>query len=156
MNILIIDDEPLVLQNVSEQVRDMGFDPDRVDCAGSASAADALLVRYNYDIFLCDIVMPGEDGISFAKRTLTSHKDCKFIFLTAHADYQYMKEAISIQSFDYVLQPVTREELKRVLENAIRQLKIERKNRELMQVGNSLKTSRRTSWMEMPCATCWD
>ncbi|MBR6380096.1 MAG: helix-turn-helix domain-containing protein [Lachnospiraceae bacterium] len=135
MNILIIDDEPLVLQNVSEKIRDMGFGLKRVDCAGSTAAADALLEERRYDIFLCDIVMPGEDGISFAKRRLEQDRDCKFIFLTAHADYQYMKEAITLQSFDYVLQPVTQEELRSVLENAILQLTIERKNRKLMQVG---------------------
>lgn len=38
-----------------------------------------------------------------------------------------MKEAISMQSFDYVLQPVSTEELKSVVERAVSQIKIERK-----------------------------
>ncbi|MCR5102461.1 MAG: response regulator [Butyrivibrio sp.] len=135
MNILIIDDEPLVLQNVSEQVTKMGLDISIVDCAGNTTMADELIKQKKYDIFLCDIVMPGEDGISFAKRVLNENDDCKFIFLTAHADYQYMKEAISIQSFDYVLQPVSEHELKAVLESAIIQLTIERKNNKLISLG---------------------
>ena len=135
MNILIIDDEPLILSTVLAQVKSMGLDIDNVDCAANTIEADSCMAATNYDIFLCDIVMPGEDGISFAKRVLEDNHNCKFIFLTAHADYHYMKEAISIQSFDYVLQPVAKEELKRVLENAISQLKIERKNRSLMELG---------------------
>lgn len=135
MNVLIIDDEPLILSTVLNQVNSMGLDINNVDCASNAMEADKFMENINYDIFLCDIVMPGEDGISFAKRVLNVNQDCKFIFLTAHADYHYMKEAIAIQSFDYVLQPVDKDELKRVLENAISQLKIERKNKSLMELG---------------------
>ncbi|MBO6214304.1 MAG: helix-turn-helix transcriptional regulator, partial [Lachnospiraceae bacterium] len=42
---------------------------------------------------------------------------------------------IAIQSFDYLLQPASKEELRAVLENALSQLKIERKNNQLMQLG---------------------
>ncbi len=135
MNIIIIDDEPLVLQSVADQVRKMGFGFDRIDCAADTGRADELLSYNKYDIFLCDIVMPGEDGISFAKRILRTNKDCKFIFLTAHADYEYMKEAISLQSFDYILQPVAEDELRKVIESAITQLKIEQKNNQLLKLG---------------------
>ena len=136
MNILIIDDEPLVLQTVHKQVQEMELGFEKIDVANSTKLADQMMEDTEYDIFLCDIVMPEEDGISFAKRVLSSWQQCKFIFLTAHADFAYMKEAISIQSFDYVLQPTTKEELRHVIERAIKQLKIERKNRHLEQLGS--------------------
>ena len=56
--------------------------------------------------------MPEENGISFAKWVLENRPDTKIIFLTAHADFDYMKEAIRMRSFDYILQPVERTELK--------------------------------------------
>ena len=59
----------------------------------------------------------------------------KIIFLTAYADVKYMKEAISMQSFEYVLQPVSSEELRSVVKRAISQIKIERKNLEMMNRG---------------------
>ena len=136
MNILIIDDEPLILNTVKKQLDEMGLSFSRIDAAGSAEEARRLAREYNYEIFLCDIIMPEEDGISFAKWALRRCPESKFVFLTAHADYEYMKEAISMQSFDYVLQPVAKEDLKNVIERAIHQISIEQKNRLLMEKGS--------------------
>ena len=136
MNILIIDDEPLILNTVYGQLKKAELNLDLVDTAGSAQEARRKMERNYYHIFLCDIVMPGEDGITFARWALSKHPHCKFIFLTAHADFEYMKEAISLQSFDYILQPAGRDELEHVVRRAIMQISIEQKNRELMDTGS--------------------
>lgn len=140
MNILIIDDERTILKTVNSQLAQMRLGFERIDTADSAREAREYMERYRYDIFLCDIVMPGEDGITFAKWVLDKYPEVKIIFLTAYADVKYMKEAISMQSFDYVLQPVGAEELKSVVERAISQIKIERKNLELMNKGAFFQT----------------
>jgi len=134
MNILVIDDESLILQNVMSQLSEMRLD-DRIDTAQSAAEARALMEKKEYQIFLCDIVMPEEDGISLAKWTLARYPDCKFIFLTAHADFAYMKEAISIKSFDYILQPAEKEELKSALMKAKLQINVEKKQKEILETG---------------------
>lgn len=136
MNLLIIDDEPLVRRMVYEKVCNMNFPFQRIDRADSAAAARQMTEQTEYDIFLCDIVMPGEDGISFARWELGLHPECKFIFLTAHADYEYMKQAIALQSFDYILQPASDEEIYQTIERAIMQISIERKNRKLISAGS--------------------
>ena len=136
MNLLIVDDEPLVRRMVYEKVRAMNFPFQKIDRADSAAAARQMAEQTEYDIFLCDIVMPGEDGISFARWELGLHPECKFIFLTAHADYEYMKQAIALQSFDYILQPASDEEIYQTIERAIMQISIERKNRQLISAGS--------------------
>lgn len=136
MNVLIIDDEPLILNTVYGQLKRAELKLDLVDMAGSAQEAREKMESIYYHIFLCDIVMPGEDGIAFARWTLSRYPHCKFIFLTAHADFEYMKEAISLQSFDYILQPAGREELEHVVRRALMQISIEQKNRELMDTGS--------------------
>lgn len=136
MNILIIDDEPLILNTVYGQLKKTELKLDLVDTAGSAQEARKKMEVNYYHIFLCDIVMPVEDGISFARWTLSKYPHCKFIFLTAHADFEYMKEAISMQSFDYILQPAGKEELEHVVHRAMMQVSIEQKNRELIDTGS--------------------
>lgn len=140
MNILIIDDERTILKTVYSQLTKMQLGVERVDIADSAVQARECMERHRYDIFLCDIVMPEEDGITFARWVLEKDPDVKIIFLTAYADVNYMKEAISMQSFDYVFQPVSVEELRSVVERAVSQIKIERKNRELMNRGTFFQT----------------
>ena len=110
MKILIIDDEQLIRQGVYDQLLEMKLPVDEILIASGADQAREILEHKEIQIFLCDIVMPQEDGITFAKWVLKQYPDSKFIFLTAHSDYAYMKEAISIQSFDYLLQPVAKEE----------------------------------------------
>ena len=140
MNVLIIDDERTILKTVYSQLMKMELGMERIDMADSAAQARECMKQYHYDIFLCDIVMPTEDGITFAKWVLEREPDIKIIFLTAYADVNYMKEAISMQSFDYVFQPVSMEELRSVVERAISQVKIERKNRELINRGTFFST----------------
>lgn len=140
MNILIIDDERTILKTVYSQLKRMELGVERIDIADSAAQARECMEHCRYDIFLCDIVMPKEDGITFARWVLEKEPDVKIIFLTAYADINYMKEAISMQSFDYVFQPVSEEELKGVVERAISQVKIEKKNRELMNRGAFFQT----------------
>lgn len=135
MNILIIDDEMTVLKTVYSQIQEMKLGFDRIDMANSAEEAKECMEEYHYEIFLCDIVMPEMDGITFAKWVLKNDEDVKIIFLTAYADVKYMKEAISMQSFDYVLQPVQTQELRGVVERAISQIKLEKKKKELMNSG---------------------
>ena len=135
MNLLIIDDERTILKTVCAQLARMELGVEKIDMAGSAEEAKEYMTKCRYDIFLCDIVMPGEDGIAFAKWVLERHPDVKIIFLTAYADVKYMKEAISMQSFEYVLQPVSSKELRSVVKRAISQIKIERKNLEMMNRG---------------------
>ena len=103
MNLIIIDDERTVLDMVIRQLEGISSEIEFIQTASGAKEARMLLEERYYDIFLCDIVMPNEDGITFAKWVLEKYPDVKFIFLTAHADFGYMKEAISMQSFDYVL-----------------------------------------------------
>ena len=92
MNLLIIDDEPLILNTVYDQLKKEKLNMERIDMAGSAQEARNMLGKCYYHIFLCDIVMPWEDGITFAKWVLEKYPECKFIFLTAHADFEYMKD----------------------------------------------------------------
>jgi len=138
MNVLILDDEQLIRENVYRQVMSVDLGIDQVLLADSAQKARRMMQESKIDIFLCDIVMPEEDGIAFAKWTLQRYPKSKFIFLTAHSDYKYMKEAISLQSFDYILQPAPVEELQNVLTRAIMQIRLEEKNRKLLENASFL------------------
>ena len=73
MNLLIIDDEPLILNTVYDQLQKEELNIEKIDRAGSALEARNVLEKTYYHIFLCDIVMPGEDGITFAKWVLRKY-----------------------------------------------------------------------------------
>ena len=70
MNILIIDDEQVIRQGVYNQLMEMELSINEILVASSADQAREILNQKEIQIFLCDIVMPKEDGITFAKWVL--------------------------------------------------------------------------------------
>ena len=135
MKLLAIDDQEPVLKMLRRQIDCEKLGLELVDTVSSAEDARQLMERETYQIVLCDIEMPEEDGISFAKWALERYPYVKLIFLTSHADFSYVREAVSLHSFDYLLQPASREELEEVIEKAMLQAQIEGESRRLMEDG---------------------
>ncbi len=135
LRILAVDDNINIAQMVQKQVLDSDFDVDEVNIATSAAEARKMMEEKAYSILLCDIEMPGEDGIQFSKWVAEKFPGIKIIFLTSHADFGYVKEALSIHSFDYLLQPAAQVKLQSVVRKAITMLEIENANRRLLGQG---------------------
>ncbi len=84
LGVLVIDDDPHVLEALQILLRRAGA---RVDIAASAGAARAMLAHQLPDAVLCDVVMQGEDGCSFV-RSLRQHasraREVPVIAFSAH------------------------------------------------------------------------
>lgn len=69
--ILIVDDEPQIRASYSRVLR-RRFE---VDVAPSCQAALSLVRERSYALILCDVIMPGEDGVRFAEKLLAEHPE---------------------------------------------------------------------------------
>lgn len=135
MKLLAIDDQSVVLQLLRSQIKTEQLNLECLDMVTNTQSARRLFESCVYDIVLCDIEMPGEDGISFAKWVLDQYPAVKLIFLTSHMDFSYMKQAIAMHSFDYVLQPADEIELNQTIQKAIFEIQIEKKQKEMLNKG---------------------
>lgn len=135
MKLLAVDDQEAVLTMLKNRLDCKKLGIAQFDTACGAARARELLAVSAYEIILCDIEMPEEDGISFARWVLERYPDTKLIFLTSHMDASYMKEAISMHSFDYVFQPFVLYELETVLRKAAVQYRVEAENRSYQEKG---------------------
>ena len=63
------------------------------------------------DILLCDIEMPGENGLGLLRWVREQEKEIECIFLTCHAKFAYAQEAISLGCQDYILIPARYEDI---------------------------------------------
>jgi CheY-like chemotaxis protein len=79
MRILIVDDEPLVAQTLTLVFRHNGFD---AVSANDAEQALAEVRRTPPDLVLCDIDMPGRDGISLMGDLSRELPNCPILVLT--------------------------------------------------------------------------
>lgn len=69
-----------------------------------------------FDLLLLDILMPGIDGMSLAKRLREQGDESLIVFLTGEKDFVF--EGYKVAALDYLLKPVRPEELDRVLDRA--------------------------------------
>ncbi len=101
--ILVVDDEPYIVDSVSDMIEaDMQSD---VDVCRAYSVFEALewLTRTKLDIVVTDISMPGMSGITLLEKIRHDWPKCKVILLTAYAQFDYAYEAIKNNAFSYIL-----------------------------------------------------
>jgi two-component system OmpR family response regulator len=106
-HILLVDDEASLREPLAAYLIKQGF---KVQQAGDASAARSLLNAYDFDIILLDIMMPGEDGLSFC-RFVTETTDIPVIFISAKTEETERIIGLELGADDYITKPFSPREL---------------------------------------------
>ncbi|WP_298471139.1 response regulator [uncultured Erythrobacter sp.] len=106
-SILLVDDEATLREPLAEYLTGQGF---AVTEAESAAAARSTLNEAAPDIVLLDIMMPGEDGLSFC-RHLVETRQLPVIFLTARGESTDRIVGLELGADDYVVKPFEPREL---------------------------------------------
>jgi DNA-binding LytR/AlgR family response regulator len=91
---------------------------DDVTVVGAAATGDEtldLVERFSPDLVLLDVHMPGLDGFGVV-HLLSDAPGPLVVFVTAHEGYRDL--AREVGAFEYILKPVTREQLRRTLTRA--------------------------------------
>ena len=106
--ILVVDDEENVRHMLELTLRREGY---RVTlCADGADALDRLRTT-PFDLLLCDINMPGLDGMALLRALRPLARNTGIIMMSAYADLDGAMEAIRAGAHDYVAKPFRRAEL---------------------------------------------
>lgn len=124
IKILIADDEPLVQIGLKSMI---SWEELGVEICGTAANGDAayqLICEHRPEIVLTDIQMPCSSGLELGKRCHEEFGTLPlFIILTNYEDFQYAKEAISFQAFDYLIKiDLSPETLAATIKKAISQV----------------------------------
>ncbi len=77
------------------------------------------------DIILADVSMPVMDGIEMARRLKEKHPNIKVIFMSCHNEFEYVRSAIDLDAYGYILKPFKAEELIRVIKKVLNIYKVE-------------------------------
>ena len=135
MEVLVIDDQMNVIEGIRQGVDWERLGITKVYEATNIQDAEKIIETNKLQIMVCDIEMPMGNGIELLHWVRDKKYPMECIFLTAYAKFEYANEAIKLNAFDYVLQPVKYEELTRVLQNVIEKIKQENDRKELTAAG---------------------
>lgn len=120
MNILLVDDQIWVLSGMRQGIQWEKLGIDRVFTAGSAAEARQILQQEQVDLLVLDIEMPHESGLSLANWVRRKGYKAEILFLTSHAEFEYAREAVSLEAVDYILQPARYEVIEEAVAKMIR------------------------------------
>jgi two-component system response regulator AlgR len=115
IKILVVDDEEYARERIKGLI-DRYADYDV--CAEAENGAEAVVMveRFQPDIVLMDITMPGMDGLEAARHIATMEMPPAVIFTTAYGEYAL--EAFSTKATGYLMKPIRQEQLLQSLEQA--------------------------------------
>jgi DNA-binding NtrC family response regulator len=113
--LLVIDDEPSVLDLLSLLFTEHGY---QVDTASSVTEARERLGT-GYDLCLCDILMPDGNGLDVLREIKRAEPHTAVIMMTAYTSTKSAIEAMKAGAFDYISKPFDVEELKILVDKAL-------------------------------------
>ena len=135
--ILTIEDEPMVREILTAYMEDSGFE---VIQAADGRAGMDLIRREQPDLVLCDLRMPGMDGLQVLAAVTREFPDLPIIVVSGMGGMSDAIQALKLGAWDYVTKPI---EDMAVLEHAIahaleraRLLRENREHREHLEVVN--------------------
>lgn len=102
--ILVVDDEEILTITFVKLLESAGYD---VLVASRGEDAVVMAEEDEFDLILCDIRMPGQDGVKTIRqiRNLRGKKNIPVIFITGYADEALEKEANLLEPVDYIYKP---------------------------------------------------
>ncbi len=115
-SVLIVDDEPAVLESSSLLLREYGY-----NVLSSSNAEDAFdrFQKNGIDAVVTDIVMPSLSGIELLGKIHDINPSTPVILMTAYADMEKVMEAIKMGAFDFIIKPFTAELLVHSVHKAV-------------------------------------
>ena len=135
MNLLIVDDERMVVDDILESVNWESVGATNILTAQSAAEAQRTLEGESVDLMICDIEMPGMNGLELLCWMRQKQMNAQVILLTCHASFSFAKEAVRLQCVDYLIKPADPELLTSIIRGALERASDGVKARESIRLG---------------------
>ncbi len=133
MDALVVDDDPLITQTLSQQLAAFGF---HVDTAPNGQSADRLWQSKDYDLALLDLALPDTTGLELLRKWQkagNSRDDggTPTIMISGTGTIAQAVEAMKLGAMDFLVKPVDMTILEAVVQRTLRQTAVRQENNRL-------------------------
>ncbi|CAN2039062.1 Transcriptional regulatory protein ZraR [Candidatus Magnetomoraceae bacterium gMMP-15] len=127
-SILIVDDNPMILQSLQGILSDEGFE---ITTASNGYEALKLIDNQSPDLVLLDIWMPGIDGIETLKQIKKDNAFIQVVIITGHGTIETAVKAIKLGAYDFIEKPLSIDKVIVTINNALNFRRLEEENKYL-------------------------
>lgn len=114
--ILIVDEDPVHLRQISERLKGEGF---RIITAGHGEQGLRVVGQRMPDLVLLDVLLPDMDGMDMLSVVKKDHPEIPVVIVTALWDEKEGQRAFDLGAFDYITKPVVMDYLKLAILSAL-------------------------------------
>ena len=137
MRLLIVNDEVLTANNMKEDVEWEKYGIREALTAYDADEAKQILSSHKIDILLCDIEMPGDNGIALLSWVREKQMEIECIYLTCHANFEYAREAVKLGCQDYILIPAKYDDIGAAVLKVVTRIRRQQEDTRLKKYGEN-------------------
>ncbi len=127
--VLLVDDEEEIREGIRWKIDWAGLGFSLAGTAGNGVDALELCEQLRPDVVLTDIKMPYMDGLELCRRVKPLLPAAKLVVFSGFDEFEYARQAIGMNVFEYILKPINAPELSGVLVRLREQMDQERLER---------------------------
>ncbi len=132
--ILLVDDEPAILETCQEILRMEGY---AVDAVASGNAALEAMLRTTYDLLITDLKMEEMDGLELLAEVQKRSPQTVTVMMTGYGSIDSATEAVRLGAYEFLLKPVAVGDLKQAVARCLERKRLSEIDA-LYHVGNEL------------------
>ena len=119
MQVLIVDDEPYMVDYLRKLVDWEQYGFEHVYTADGGSMARDMLDKYQPELLITDIRMPKISGLDLCRHIFEKKYLTKVMILSGYGEFEYAKQAIQYGVSEYLLKPILKDEFEEILEKML-------------------------------------
>lgn len=129
--ILIVDDEEIIAESLSEYLKGKGYE---VSTADSIASAKTLLERNFYDLILLDLKLPDGLGTEILKELNKLPEKPIVIIMTAYGTIENAVSAMKLGAYDFIQKPFRTKDIELIVKLALETKKLDRDVRRILKI----------------------
>ncbi len=115
LKVFLVEDESVVRQALRDNIPWQQYGYRFVGEAGDGEMALPLIKKTMPDVLITDIKMPFMDGLALSHIVKSEYPDMRIIIISGYDDFEYARQAITEGVDEYLLKPITRRSMQKVL-----------------------------------------
>lgn len=115
LKVFLVEDESVIREGFRDKIPWEQYGFRLVGEAADGEMALPLIRKMRPDVLITDIKMPFMDGLSLSEIVKEEFPDMRIIIISGYDDFEYARSAINVGVDQYLLKPITRATLRKVL-----------------------------------------
>jgi two-component system response regulator YesN len=126
MKIVVVEDEIRTRRGVVGLIQKLSPEYEVIGEAENGLLGYELITKLSPDLAIVDVKMPKMDGIEMIQNLRETGINCRAVILSGYSEFEYAQKAIKMGVSEYLLKPITVEDLENTLKNVKKEIEAER------------------------------